>query len=77
MAAATVLAEGDASSILAGQVLLRSPHGYACCLNLLDLLLLTGKLTEPGCGFAPLGGRKQRSRRRRNGSRGGISAGRS
>jgi formate dehydrogenase alpha subunit len=28
--------------------------GYGACLQLLDLLLVTGKSTEPGCGFAPL-----------------------
>ena len=40
--------------VLVGQDLLRSAGGYGACLNLLDLLLLTGKLAEPGCGFAPL-----------------------
>ncbi len=40
--------------ILAGQPLLRSEHGYGACVNLLDLLLLLGKLDQPGCGFAPL-----------------------
>ncbi len=40
--------------VLAGQTLLRSQGGYGICLNLLDLLLLSGKLTAPGCGFAPL-----------------------
>lgn len=40
--------------ILAGQELLRSPGAYDACLTLLELLLVTGKLTEPGCGFAPL-----------------------
>ena len=39
---------------LAGQTLLRGQGAYGICLNLLDLLLLTGKLTAPGCGFAPL-----------------------
>jgi NADH-quinone oxidoreductase chain G len=40
--------------ILAGQLLLRSEHGYSGCVTLLDLLLLIGKLDAPGCGFAPL-----------------------
>lgn len=40
--------------VLAGQLLLRSEHGYSGCVTLLDLLLLTGKLDQPGCGFAPL-----------------------
>lgn len=40
--------------ILAGQPLLRSEHGYGACVSLLDLLLLLGKLDQPGCGFAPL-----------------------
>jgi formate dehydrogenase alpha subunit len=40
--------------VLAGQDLLRSAGGYHACLHLLDSLLLMGKLTEPGCGFAPL-----------------------
>jgi formate dehydrogenase alpha subunit len=52
--AAKVLAGGRRVVVLAGQVLLRSEHGYSGSLNLLDLLLLTGKLDQPGCGFAPL-----------------------
>jgi NADH-quinone oxidoreductase chain G len=48
------IAKGRRVIILAGQELLRSASGYGACLQLLDLLLLTGKLTEPGCGFAPL-----------------------
>src|SRR5262245_14597044 len=40
--------------VLAGQNLLRNQGGYGICLNLLDLLLLSGKLTAKGCGFAPL-----------------------
>jgi formate dehydrogenase alpha subunit len=39
---------------LAGQGLLRSAGGHSGSLNLLDLLLLIGKLDQPGCGFAPL-----------------------
>jgi len=52
--AATTAAGARRVVILAGQLLLRSDHGYSGCLTLLDLLLLTGKLDEPGCGFAPL-----------------------
>ena len=52
--AAKVLAGGRRVVVLAGQVLLRSAQGYSGSLNLLDLLLLIGKLDQPGCGFAPL-----------------------
>jgi formate dehydrogenase alpha subunit len=52
--AAKVLAAGRRVVVLAGQQLLRSERGYAGSLSLLDLLLLTGKLDQPGCGFAPL-----------------------
>jgi NADH-quinone oxidoreductase chain G len=48
------IGKGKRVVVLSGQDLLRSAGGYSACLNLLDLLLLTGKLTEPGCGFAPL-----------------------
>ena len=51
---AASLAGGRRVVVLAGQLLLRSQGGYGMCLNLLDLLLLTGKLTAQGCGFAPL-----------------------
>jgi formate dehydrogenase alpha subunit len=51
---AVSLVRGRRVVILAGQILLRSQGGYGMCLNLLDLLLLSGKLTSPGCGFAPL-----------------------
>ena len=51
---ATAIAQGRRVVVLVGQDLLRSAGGYGACLNLLDLLLLTGKLAEPGCGFAPL-----------------------
>ena len=51
---AAAIAQGRRVVVLAGQDLLRSAGGYGACLCLLDLLLLTGKLTEPGCGFAPL-----------------------
>lgn len=48
------MSRGRRVVILAGQELLRSERGYYACVNLLDLLLLLGKLTAPGCGFAPL-----------------------
>jgi NADH-quinone oxidoreductase chain G len=51
---AAVIAQGRRVVALAGQDLLRSTGGYGACLNLLDVLLLTGKLSETGCGFAPL-----------------------
>ncbi|MBS0150081.1 MAG: NADH-quinone oxidoreductase subunit NuoG [Nitrospira sp.] len=52
--AAKILASGKRVVVLAGQLLLRSERGYDGALTLLDLLLLTGKLDQPGCGFAPL-----------------------
>lgn len=52
--AAKVLTAGRRVIVLTGQVLLRSERGYAGSLTLLDLLILTGKLDQPGCGFAPL-----------------------
>lgn len=52
--AAKILASGRRVVVLAGQLLLRSERGYSGSLTLLDLLLLTGKLDQPGCGFAPL-----------------------
>ncbi len=48
------LSKGRRIVVLAGQELLRSQDGYRTCLNLLDLLLLLGKLTSQGCGLAPL-----------------------
>jgi formate dehydrogenase alpha subunit len=51
---AASVAGGRRVVALAGQTLLRSPGSYGICLNLLDLLLLSGKLTAQGCGFAPL-----------------------
>jgi predicted molibdopterin-dependent oxidoreductase YjgC len=54
LAMAGAIASGRRVVVIAGQDLLRSSGGYNACLNLLDLLLLTGKLTEAGCGFAPL-----------------------
>jgi formate dehydrogenase alpha subunit len=51
---AAAIANSHRFIVLTGQDLLRSVGGYNACLQLLDLLLLTGKSTEPGCGFAPL-----------------------
>jgi NADH-quinone oxidoreductase chain G len=51
---AASIAGGRRVVVLAGQTLLRSQGGYGVCLNLLDLLLLSGKLAAQGCGFAPL-----------------------
>jgi len=51
---AASVAGGRRVVVVAGQNLLRSQGSYGVCLNLLDLLLLSGKLTAPGCGFAPL-----------------------
>ncbi len=53
-AAAQALAKGKRVVIVTGQGLLRTDHGYAGAMNLLDLLLLLGKLDQPGCGLAPL-----------------------
>lgn len=52
--AAKLLAGGRRVIVLAGPVLLRNERGYAGSLTILDLLILTGKLEQPGCGFAPL-----------------------
>ncbi len=51
---ADAVAKGRRIVILAGQELLRSSGAYDACLTLLELLLLTGKLSEPNCGFIPL-----------------------
>lgn len=40
--------------ILIGQDLLKAPGGYEAAVNLLDVLVLIGKLTQPGWGLAPL-----------------------
>ena len=40
--------------VLIGSGALRSQGGFNMAMNLFDLLLLTGKLTRPGCGLAPL-----------------------
>ena len=54
VAMARTFSTGRRVVILAGQGVLQNPGGFGICLNLLDCLLLTGKLTPPGCGFAPL-----------------------
>jgi len=51
---ASAFAKGRRVVVIAGQDLLRSAGGYSACMNLLDLLLLTGKVETAGCGFAPL-----------------------
>ena len=53
-AAALALAKGKRVVVVTGQGLLRSDQGYAGAMNLLDLLLLLGKLDQPGSGLAPL-----------------------
>ncbi len=40
--------------ILIGQDLLQAPGGHEAAVNLLDFLLLIGKLAQPGWGLAPL-----------------------
>ena len=52
--AAHVFGQGKKVVILVGQGVLRSTGGFGMTMNLLDLLLVTGKLTEFGCGLAPL-----------------------
>ncbi|MGD9851882.1 MAG: NADH-quinone oxidoreductase subunit NuoG [Nitrospirales bacterium] len=52
--AASTFCQGKKVVILVGQGVLRAPGGYGMTMNLLDLLLLTGKLANPGCGLAPL-----------------------
>ncbi len=52
--AAAVFCQGKKVVVLVGQGVLRSPGGYGTTMNLLDLLLLTGKMPRPGCGVAPL-----------------------
>lgn len=54
VAMARTFSPGRRVVILAGQGVLQGPGGFGICLNLMDCLLLTGKLTAPGCGFAPL-----------------------
>jgi NADH-quinone oxidoreductase chain G len=52
--AAQVFSQGEKVVILVGPGVLRSSGGFGMTMNLLDLLLVTGKLTKPGCGLAPL-----------------------
>jgi formate dehydrogenase alpha subunit len=52
--AAQVIASGRRVIILVGSGVLRHPGGSAVTTNLLDLLLLTGKLSQRGCGLALL-----------------------
>ncbi|HEY6974529.1 MAG TPA: NADH-quinone oxidoreductase subunit NuoG, partial [Nitrospiraceae bacterium] len=54
VAMARTFSPGRRVVILAGQGVLQGPGGFGICLNLMDCLLLTGKLTAPGCGLAPL-----------------------
>jgi len=53
-AAAQALARAPRLVILAGPGLLRHPGGSGMVTNLLDLLILLGKLNKPGCGVGPL-----------------------
>jgi formate dehydrogenase alpha subunit len=52
--AARAFAGGRRVVVLVGPGVLRQPGGYHQLMNLLDLLLVTGHLTRPGCGLAPL-----------------------
>jgi formate dehydrogenase alpha subunit len=52
--AAESFAKGQKVVILVGPGVLRLSGGFGMMVNLLDLLLLTGKLNKPGCGLAPL-----------------------
>ena len=52
--AAQVFGQGKKVVILVGPGILRSDGGFGMTMNLMDLLLITGKLTHPGCGLAPL-----------------------
>ncbi|MGB0909551.1 MAG: molybdopterin-dependent oxidoreductase [Nitrospirales bacterium] len=52
--AAKTFFNAERAVILVGQGILRSQGGYGMMVNLLDLLLMTGKLNRPGCGLAPL-----------------------
>ena len=47
-------AKGQKVVILVGPGVLRTSGGFGMMVNLLDLLLLTGKLSTRGCGLAPL-----------------------
>ncbi len=52
--AAQVFGQGKKVVVLVGPGVLRSEGGFGMTMNLMDLLLITGKLTNPGCGLAPL-----------------------
>ena len=52
--AAASFSRGVRGVIIVGQGVLRQPGGFGVMMNLLDLLLLTGRLGRPGCGVAPL-----------------------
>ncbi len=52
--AAQVFGEGKKAVILVGPGVLRSEGGFGMTMNLMDLLLVTGKLTNPGCGMATM-----------------------
>ena len=53
-AIAKAFASARRGVILIGQDLLQAPGGHEAAVNLLDFLLLTGKLTQAGWGLAPL-----------------------
>lgn len=52
--AARTLAAAKRLVILVGNGVLRQPGGQDTIANLLDLLILLGKLDKPGCGLGPL-----------------------
>lgn len=54
MEAVKCLVDAKRLVILVGADVLRHPGGLGITTNLLDLLLLTGKLSRPGCGLGPL-----------------------
>ncbi len=51
---AKLLADAKRVVILVGNGVLRHPGGEGTTTNLLDLLVLLGKLNQPGCGLGPL-----------------------
>ena len=51
---AKLLAAAKRVVILVGNGVLRHPGGEGTTTNLLDLLILLGKLNQPGCGLGPL-----------------------
>jgi formate dehydrogenase alpha subunit len=53
-AIAKTFASARRGVILIGQDLLAAPGGHEAAVNLLDFLLLIGKLTQPGWGLTPL-----------------------